>query len=471
MTVCNKKVWAKLGKIRNFQAQEGGGSQSAQTRPQVGVSPTASSANPLAVFANLMAEAFGGRQVAAVPQGDQQPQQQQQQQQSSAPDASESQISDQMFAQLVQGVMSQVSGSLNAEGGEGDNQQSGATLHEFLQPFDGGMFSEGEENSLFYQLFNTVALSLSIGDLVQLFFGRSRTVNQLRAPLQRFMREQALQGNQPTEENLNRAIDNILQDLHPHLVLTAGEARVHEGIDYVYTVHNFVRHRLHDIFNLVLNHTDEETFGPSLVSLMRRTVGEFIALSLYCFSDGAQGLERVLQERVRSIMSGVSPAIQNWSINTSIMQLRSMMSRLTITDDYIRRYVVSPDEGRRMEDEHSRRQRANEAANAKPPQRPLAPTTEGSVTGNNVVHVVPANGPSVEPMEVEVGCMEEVTTTGSELELAVEGATGGASEAKEEETLVEEPPIIITDKPQPWHSAVPQTLSGTACGELASIGW
>lgn len=65
------------------------------------------------------------------------------------------------------------------------------------------------------------ALSLSIGDLVQLFFGRSRTVNQLRAPLQRFVREQALQGNQPTEENLNHAIDNILQDLHPHLVLTA----------------------------------------------------------------------------------------------------------------------------------------------------------------------------------------------------------------------------------------------------------
>lgn len=55
--------------------------------------------------------------------------------------------------------MSQVSGSLNAEGGEGGNQPSGASLHEFLQPFDGGMFSEGEENSLFYQLFNTVVSS------------------------------------------------------------------------------------------------------------------------------------------------------------------------------------------------------------------------------------------------------------------------------------------------------------------------
>lgn len=60
---------------------------------------------------------------------------------------------------ILQGVMSQVSGSLNAEGGEGGSQPSGASLHEFLQPFDGGMFSEGEENSLFYQLFNTVVSS------------------------------------------------------------------------------------------------------------------------------------------------------------------------------------------------------------------------------------------------------------------------------------------------------------------------
>lgn len=65
-------------------------------------------------------------------------------------------------------------------------------------------------------------------------------------------------------------------------------------------------------------------------------------------------------------------------------------------------------------------------------------------------------GSCLQPMEVEeVGCMEEVTTTNSELEIAVEGATGGATDAKEEETL-EEPPIIISDRPQEWHSAVPQ---------------
>ncbi|XP_068228771.1 large proline-rich protein BAG6-like isoform X2 [Palaemon carinicauda] len=425
-----------------------------QARPQVGVSPTASSANPLALFANLMAEAFSGRTASGQQQQPQEQQQQQQPPQTPGSESGEPQMSDQMFAQLVQGVMAQVSGSINSESGGGGSQQNSASLHEFLQPFDGAMFSDADEDSLFYQLFNTVALTLSIGDLVQLFFGRATTLNQLRAPLQEFVRERALRGNQPTEENLDRVIDNVIRDLHPFLVLTAGDAQVHEGIDYVNTVHNLVRHRLHDIFNLVLNHTDADTFGPSLVSLIQRALGEFIALSLHCFTDGVQGLERVIQERVRSIMAGVSPAIQAWSINTSIMQLRSMMNRMTITNDHIRRYVVSPDEGRRMEEERSRRQ-SDDLLSTRTTPTPSVPPQQNTPS-NNIIHVTPANGPVEEPMEVEeVGCVEEVTTSRAEVD---DNATvgRGSDEEKEEESLTDEPPVTINVGSQPWHSAVPQ---------------
>ncbi|XP_063592428.1 large proline-rich protein BAG6-like [Penaeus indicus] len=157
-------------------------------------------------------------------------------------------------------------------------------------------------------------------------------------------------------------------------------------------------------------------------------------------------------------MAGVSPAIQTWSVNTSIMQLRSMMSRMTITDDHIRRYVVSPDEGRRMEEERSRRLRDSESPAAEPTPLPQM-TSHHSSTADNMVHVTPANVPAEEPMEVEeVGCMEEVITTGveAELEIATEGATGGTEEAKEDESLTEEPPVTINVGSQPWHPAVPQ---------------
>nr|XP_027237512.1 uncharacterized protein LOC113828695 isoform X5 [Penaeus vannamei] len=63
------------------RAQENGASENSQTRPQVGISPTASSSDPLAFFASLMAEAFGARQGSATQQQQQQHQHQHGQQQ------------------------------------------------------------------------------------------------------------------------------------------------------------------------------------------------------------------------------------------------------------------------------------------------------------------------------------------------------------------------------------------------------
>ncbi|XP_076054621.1 uncharacterized protein LOC143033267 isoform X2 [Oratosquilla oratoria] len=445
------------------QTQEAttGGSTS-PSGPQVGVSPTTSTANnPLALFTNLMAEMLSQPQQQQQQQSGQQDQQSGQQQEGSGnSEGPEPAITDQMFGQLVQGVVSQMSGMMNNEGGV-TQQHSNTSLHDFLLPFAGGMFAEGEEDSIFYQLFNTVSQSLSIGDLLQLFFGRTPHVNQLQEPLQQFVNNRVLHGQEPTEDNLNLAIDEVIQEIHPYLVSTANDAQVQEGIDYVNTVHNFIRHRLHDMFNLVLNHRDTETFGVSLVSLVRRSMGELLALSLHCFTDGAQGLERVLQERVRSIMSGVNPVIQAWSVNTSLMQLRSMMSRMTINDDHIRRYVVSHDEGRRMEQE---RQQRREAVNAKetsssstteqemPSAPPAEPSggDEGSSSSSSTSGVAekPATEPSPatgsggveEPMEVDEVGGEVVVTTERE------GAAGGEEEAA----------VNVQVGSQSWHSSVPQ---------------
>lgn len=419
--------------------------------PGVGMSPSADPNNPLSLFANIMSQAFTGQQ--------QQQQQQTQQQQSSQPtpdsdsnDANQ-QITDQMFAQLVQGVMSQVSGSMGPEGTPINTGQAQPSLHEFLQPFAGDMFNnDTDEDSLFNQLFYMISQSLSMVDLVQLAFGRATTVNQLREPLQEFVRERALRGNGPTEENMDRAIDNVISDLNTHLVQANASVRVQEGIDYVNTINNFIRHRLHDIFNLVLTHSDVETFGPTLVALVRRALGEFIALSLHCFTDGAQGLERVIQDRVRCIMGGVSPAIQAWSINTSLVQLRSMMAMMTITDDHIRRYVVSPEEGQRMEEQRRRRQSSstpNTTQTSQPPSQIQANLLEAmDVDEMSSVEEVVMTSDAVPEIETATSTIPMAATTASE--------TKTADSNLENEPLPDEPPVTVNVGSQSWHSNVPQ---------------
>jgi len=252
---------------------------------------------------------------------------------------------------------------------------------------------------------------------------------------------------------MERAIDNVIADLHTHLTSAAASVGVHEGIDYVNTINNFLRHRLHDIFNLVLTHSDVETFGPTLVELVRRALGEFIALSLHCFTDGAQGLERVIQDRVRSIMGGVSPAIQAWSINTSLVQLRSMMAMMTITDDHIRRYVVSPEEGLRMEEERRRRQRIplNTAQTSQLPSQHQTPLVEAmDVDDVSAVEEVVMTSEAVPEEET----VSPVTATASATTTAAEGATTGSS--VEEEPLPDDPPVTVNMGSQSWHSNVPQ---------------
>lgn len=63
--------------------------------------------------------------------------------------------------------------------------------------------------------------SLSMGDLIQLFFGDSCRLNQLYEPLQRFVRERILRGAEPSEANMDRAIDEIIADFDPHLLASA----------------------------------------------------------------------------------------------------------------------------------------------------------------------------------------------------------------------------------------------------------
>ncbi|KAB7502982.1 Large proline-rich protein BAG6 [Armadillidium nasatum] len=352
----------------------------------------------------------------------------------------EEQQQEQMFAQLVRGVMSEITGSIGVQDDvTGSQGHPPATLQDFLEPFfGGGLLPGGERDSLFAHLFTTVSQSLSMGDLIRLFFGDSERLNRLFEPLQQFVRERILQGAEPSETSMDRAIDEIISDVNPHLIASAGIAAVHDGIDYVNTIHNFIRHRLHDIFNLILNHREQNTFGSVLISLLRHTVGEFVALSLHCFTDGAQGLERLVEGRVQAILSGMSPAIQAWSVNASIMQLRSMMSHLAITDDHIRRYIVSPDEGRRMGEA---RQNRMSPVIPVPGPRPAEESPAENSHEQDISHSNTSTVSGIEVMEVdELGGTEEITTSES-----------GSSAVSNEER-----PHSVTVGSQSWHSAVPQ---------------
>ena len=62
-------------------------------------------------------------------------------------------------------------------------------------------------------VFNCLARHMTFVDLMSIFFGQTEPLNRVRVPLQQFVRERVLQGNDPTELNISVGVDRILQEM------------------------------------------------------------------------------------------------------------------------------------------------------------------------------------------------------------------------------------------------------------------
>ena len=70
-------------------------------------------------------------------------------------------------------------------------------------------------------LFMTVSQHLTFVDLMMVFFGNPQPLQALRTPLQQFLQDHVLHGNQPTVENIDQAVATILDDMRDEIAATA----------------------------------------------------------------------------------------------------------------------------------------------------------------------------------------------------------------------------------------------------------
>ena len=71
---------------------------------------------------------------------------------------------------------------------------------------------------------------------------------------------------------------------------------VREDIVYSETAHRFLSDRPMDLINLIMEE-DNQSFQSRVGPLLRLITAEGTALSLHCFTDGQESLERLVQNR------------------------------------------------------------------------------------------------------------------------------------------------------------------------------
>jgi len=110
-----------------------------------------------------------------------------------------------MFMSFVNGILQIISGG----------QTNSINVANFLNQLDGFSYVEGE--SIANDIFMVMARVLSFQDLFHIFAGNPQPLNRVRDPLKEFVESSILHGQEPNRENINRAIDNLINSWKPGL--------------------------------------------------------------------------------------------------------------------------------------------------------------------------------------------------------------------------------------------------------------
>ncbi|XP_043939196.1 large proline-rich protein BAG6 isoform X2 [Protopterus annectens] len=245
-------------------------------------------------------------------------------------------LTPEFFTSVVQGVLSSVMGTLNAQ------QGSTESIASFIQRLSGAssIFEPGSSGALgfFGDLLLLICQNFSLVDMVMLLHGQFQPLQRIQPQLNRFFQEQYLNNREPTEQNIRNATNNLINGLEDYIRESFAFANVRDGVNITRTNLDFLRELFNRIASHILHCTDS-TFGLGLLELCNRGLFECLALNLYCLRGEQNELMSVINERIRLMSVDVNPTLVNWLTTVMGIRLRVILEHMPVTEQQILHYV------------------------------------------------------------------------------------------------------------------------------------
>ncbi|XP_060706975.1 large proline-rich protein BAG6-like isoform X2 [Hemiscyllium ocellatum] len=293
---------------------------------------------PQAAPAASQPTAQGAPTAPATPQSQPQPGQdraggrQQQQQQQAGADT----LTPEFFTSVVQGVLSSMMGSLNAQ------QGSTESIADFIQRLSGtsNIFEPGADGALgfFGDLLSLICQNFSMVDMIMLLHGQFQPLQRIQPQLNSFFREQYLNNQEPTEQNIRASTDVLINGLEEYIRESFASVVARDEVDITSTNLEFLREQFNRIATHILQCTDA-SFGHRLLELCNQALFECLALNLYSLRGEQSALTTVINDRIRRMSVDVNPSLVNWLTTMMAMRLQVIMEHMPVTEEQILQYV------------------------------------------------------------------------------------------------------------------------------------
>uniref|UniRef100_UPI00398E484F large proline-rich protein BAG6-like isoform X2 n=1 Tax=Pristiophorus japonicus TaxID=55135 RepID=UPI00398E484F len=252
-------------------------------------------------------------------------------------------LTPEFFTSVVQGVLSSMMGSLNAQ------QGSTESIADFIQRLSGtsNIFEPGVDGALgfFGDLLSLICQNFSMVDMIMLLHGQFQPLQRIQPQLNRFFREQYLNNQEPTEQNIQASTDVLINGLEEYIRESFASVVVRDEVDITRTNLDFLREQFNRIAVHILHCTDA-SFGHRLLELCNQALFECLALNLYSLRGEQSALTTVINDRIRRMSVDVNPSLVNWLTTMMAMRLQVIMEHMPVTEEQILQYV------RRREPQH-----------------------------------------------------------------------------------------------------------------------
>ncbi|XP_018580281.1 large proline-rich protein bag6 isoform X2 [Anoplophora glabripennis] len=213
--------------------------------------------------------------------------------------------------------------------------RQGPTLDQLLQQFhQDEQYVEGE--GIITDLIMLFVRNLTLVDLFTLNSGNFEPINRNRTEIQNFFRTRVCDGD-TSPAGVDRGVDRIIAEMQPFLE-NFRALPVQDDIDMVRSAEQLFRHRLPNIISIAIN------LSPNSVRLLSdqciTTAHQLCSLTLRASSNGQEGVEQVFEQVMNRFMADVPQEIQNWTLVTSRVHLRQVMSNLSVPESVLQPYIV-----------------------------------------------------------------------------------------------------------------------------------
>ncbi|CAG9856439.1 unnamed protein product [Phyllotreta striolata] len=228
-------------------------------------------------------------------------------------------------------LFSGLQGSLNLP----DLLGQGPTLEQLLQQFQqDDQYVPGE--SIIIDLIMLIVRNLTIIDIFSLYSGNAEPINRNINDIQNFFRTRICEED-TSPAGVERAVEKLIRELQSFLENFAS-LPVRNNIDIVRSSEQLFRQRLPNIIVVALNLNSNTT--SILVDQCITTAKQLLALTLLASSSGQRGVEQVFERIMTNIMRDIPQDIINWTVVTSRMQLRQILSGLNIPESALQPFIV-----------------------------------------------------------------------------------------------------------------------------------